>query len=235
MIHGMLFIGLVYFTPFLHSVGGHLNPTLSALALSPYTLALAIMSLSGGITIISFHQWSTWVSWAVVATGVGLLLLVKEGAIRAVSVSISLVVGMALGVLAGSLSATIQSTATNDDETIHAAPLSVFFSTLGNTLGLAVGSCIFLNRLGETMHSSQYLTGNADMYSLDAVRMAYVIQHMPSDRPGLKANLVDAYLDALRWVWVVLCALAGLAFLLSTYSLVDRRINRSKIHDEQEK
>ena len=235
MIHGMVFIGLIYFTPFLHSVGGHLNPTVSALTLSPYTLALAVVSLSGGITTASFHRWSTWVSWAFVTTGVGLLLLVKEGTIRSVSVSISLVVGMALGSLAGSLSATIQSTATNDDETIHAAPLSVFFSTLGNTMGLAIGSCIFLNRLGETMHSNQYLAGNADMYTLDAVRMAYVTQHMPSDRPGLKANLVDAYLDALRWVWVALCALAGLALLLSTYGLVDRRIDRSKIHDENEK
>jgi len=170
-----------------------------------------------------------------VATGIGLLLLVQEGTVRAVSVSISMVVGMALGVLAGSLSVTIQSTATNDDETIHAAPLSVFFNTLGNTLGLTVGSCIFLNRLGETMHSSQYLAGNADMYTLDAVRMAYVTQHMPSNLPGLKTNIADAYFDALRWVWIVLCALAAVAFLLSTYSLMDRWINRSKNHGDQEK
>ena len=234
MIHGMIFIGLVYFTPFLHSLGGHPDPTISALTLSPYTLALAIMSLTGGIAIATFRRWSSWLSWAVVVTGVGLLLLVKDETIRAVSVSISLVVGMALGVLAGSLNAAIQSSATNDDETIHAAPLSVFFNTLGNTLGLAVGSCVFLNRLGETMHSSQYLASNADMYTLDAVRMAYATQHMPSDKPGLQAGLGTAYLDALNWVWIVLCALAGLAFLLSTFNLLDRRINRSEVHDDDQ-
>lgn len=234
VMHGMIFIMLVYFTPFLHTLGGHLNPTASALTLSLYTLALAIMSLVGGVTFSSFQRCSIWLSWAVVATGIGLLLLIKEGSIRTVSVPLSIVVGMALGVLAGSLLTTIQSMATNDDETIYAVPLSVFFNTLGNTLGLVVGSCIFLNRLGETMHSSEYITSNAEMYTHEAVRMAYVIQHMSSDQPGVKADLVDAYLDALRLVWITLCALAGLAFLLSTYSLVDRRINRSKIHDDQE-
>jgi len=230
----MTFIGLVYFTPFLHFLSGHLNPTLSALAISPYTLALGIMSLSGGITSTCFHRWSTWVGWAVVATGVGLLLLVKEGTIRAVSVSISLAVGIGLGVLASSLNAAIQSSATNDDETIYAASLSVFLSTLGNTLGLAVGSCFFLNRLGETLHSSQSPAGNANMYTLDAVRMAYVTQHMPSDRSGLQASLVTAYLDALNWVWIVLCALASIAFLLSTYNLLDRRVKKPDIQDDDQ-
>ena len=56
IVHCMIFVSLVYFTPFLR-LGGHLSPLVLALTLSPYTLALAILSLSGGIAIASFHRW----------------------------------------------------------------------------------------------------------------------------------------------------------------------------------
>jgi MFS family permease len=234
MVHGIIFVGLVYFTPFLH-LGGHLNPMVLALTLSPYTLALAILSLSGGIAIASFHRWSAWVGWAIVATSVGLLMLAKETDVRSVGVPISLIVGMALGILAGSLSATIQSTPSNDDETIYAAPLSVFFSTLGNTLGLTISSCVFLNRLRHEMQSTESLLGNAEMFTRDAVRMALVTQNLPADQPGLKANLIVAYINALHWVWIVLAMLAGIAFLSNTYMLVATRMQWPNPHNDKEK
>lgn len=231
LIHGMVFIGLVYFTALFYSVVGNLRPLTSALMLSPLTLALAILSLVGGIAITSFHRWSVWCSWAIVATSVGLLLLVRNTSIRTLSIPISMVVGIALGSLAGSLGALIQSTPTNDDETIHAVPLSVFFNTLGNALGLSIGSCVFLNRFGKAMHSTPALMGNADMFTLDAVRMAFVTQHLTTDQGDLKAALAAAYMNALHWVWIVLVILAGIAFLLSTYALQPSCIRR---HDDQE-
>jgi uncharacterized membrane protein len=234
MIHGIIFVGLVYFTPFLH-LGGHLNPLVLALTLSPYTLALAILSLSGGIAIASFHRCSAWVGWAIVATGVGLLMLAKETDVRSVGVPISLIVGMALGILAGSLSATIQSTPSNDEETIYAAPLSVFFSTLGNTLGLAISSCVFLNRLRHEMQSTESLLGNAEMFTGDAVRMALVTQNLPADQPGLKTSIIAAYISALHLVWIVLAVLAGIAFLSNTYMLMATRMQRLEQHKNKEK
>ena len=231
LIHGMVFIGLVHFAALFYYVGGNILPFTSALMLSPYTLALAMGSLTGSITLASFHRWSVWCSWAIVSTGTGLLLIARETTIRTVTIPIGMVIGIALGVLVGGLNTTLQSTPTNDQEMINAAPLSVFFNSLGSTMGLSICSCVFLNRLGHTMQSIPALQGNAKMFTRDAVKMAYVTSHLTAEQAGLKAALVAAYMDALRSVWILLAVLAGFAFLFSTYNLLPSRNRR---HNDQE-
>lgn len=233
LVHGMIFAGVVYFVPLYLTVAKGLSPTIAGVALGSWTLSLVITALVVG-AIVSSHgyRWAVWLGCALVTTGIGLTVLLRAKTATSISIPIGLLVSLALGMLYPSLSTAVQASATTDDETIHAAPLHSFCSMIGQTLGLAASSSVFLNQLRRMMATNIYLAGHA---AKGAVALANLIYTMSAEQAGLRAELISAYVDALRWVWVLLSILAGVALFLSVWFLEDHSPPRRSRDRGQEK
>lgn len=74
---------------------------------------------------------------------------------------------------------------------------------------------IFQNQFHEKMLSYELLAPLADAYSKDATSLVRVIKHMED---GLaKTQLIQAYADSTKAIWIVMCALAGVAGVSSCF------------------
>ena len=124
----------------------------------------------------------------------------------------------------------IVSSATTDDETIHAAPLQGFFSTLGQTIGIAIGSSIFLNQFDRHMTNDSYLNGSASIYVKSAVGLVDVVRSMPAAQARLRLELVESYVTALGGVWTTMCVLAGICLALTIWTtMASRPVRREQV------
>lgn len=108
----------------------------------------------------------------------------------------------------------VQASASNADLPFAGAMYS-FFRALGQTFGVAIGGVIFQNRLKIALSTSSnaVLVANSDDWAKDASALVEIIRKLPNN--DTKQQLVTAYIDSLKVIWIVMCALCGVAFLLS--------------------
>jgi hypothetical protein len=146
--------------------------------------------------------------------GAGLLVLLKESSTTPAWIFLTVVVGVGTGMLFSAQSFAVQASASNADLPFAGAMYS-FFRALGQTFGVAVGGVIFQNRLKAILSASSnaVLVANADAWAKDASALVEIIRNLPN--ADVKQELIAAYIDSLKVIWIVMCALCGVAFLLS--------------------
>jgi hypothetical protein len=123
----------------------------------------------------------------------------------------------------------------------YVATLTGFFRSVGQTVGVAIGESIFQNQLNKKMMAYPLLTPLANEYSKNANRLVKIIKAIPDSL--MKTQLVQSYADALKVVWAVACAFAGLAFIVSLWTEelnLDRElvteqcfVHEDKLQDEE--
>ncbi|TKA75828.1 hypothetical protein B0A55_04379 [Friedmanniomyces simplex] len=226
LVLGMVFMSLAYFLPVYFMTAHAFDHTKTGLLLTPWTLGsvAAGLATTAVLTTTAIKGTYLWpVGWALVTAGTGLTTLLHASTAINLTIPIGLLTGLGLGLLFPIVTANARSAARTDDEHIHAVPLHDFFNTLGQTLGIAVGSCIFLKRLHSPVATSSYSSLESALQPNDAVAFIKTIQSMPVSQVGLKADIVGAYVGALRGVWVGFCILAGVCFALSFWYIEDTR------------
>ena len=97
----------------------------------------------------------------------------------------------------------------------YAVGMFIFFRSLGQCFGVAVCGSIFQNQMKERLLDIESLASRADQYSKDASGLAQTIKSMPANEE--RAQLVQAFADSLKIVWVVMCALSGVASIGSFF------------------
>ncbi|KAF2166757.1 hypothetical protein M409DRAFT_66343 [Zasmidium cellare ATCC 36951] len=213
--HGAILAAIIYLVPIFLQLQG-LNELVSGVSLAPWTFSIVAFGLLGGaVQSLSGYRWAIWTGWGFATLGVGLMILFKESTSATFCAPIGLIGGIALGLLLPSQTTAIESAASTDDETIHAAPLHIYLTTLGQCFGVLGGSSIFLNKLKNDMLGNSYPSSNALNYTKHAFFMT-----------GLRSNLIASYTSSLRPVWITACAIAGLAFFLSFWFLEDHTPSR---------
>ena len=141
-------------------------------------------------------------------------ILLKQSSTTPEWILITVVWGTGAGILYSAQSFAVQASASNADLPFAGAMYS-FFRALGQTFGVAVGGVIFQNRLQHILSTSSnaVLVANADNWARDASALVEFIRTLPVT--DVKQQLVTGYVDSLRVIWIVMCALCGVAFLLS--------------------
>ena len=59
------------------------------------------------------------------------------------------------------------------------------------------------------------LAPHAEAYSRDAATLVQIIKRYPSDQKAVKAELIQAYADSLKIVWLTMCGLGAVAMFAS--------------------
>ncbi|UKZ93433.1 uncharacterized protein TrAFT101_008347 [Trichoderma asperellum] len=213
-LSGLLVWCIVYYMPLYFQAIKEYTPVLTGVCLFPQTFTVAPAGAFAGalITKTGRYRWSTWSGWALATLGLGLLCILKPGTSIPGWIFLNLVSGIGLGFLFPSVATAIQA-ATAPENVPMALALFSFFRSLGQAVGVAIGGVVFQNRMVANLLKYPNLAANATAYGADAAGLVDIIKAMPDGQD--KHDIKVAFVDSLRIVWAVCCALAGVGLLLS--------------------
>lgn len=185
------------------------------------------------LTYVIVSRWncwlfSIWTGWGLVLLGLALTTLYTRHSSVATWVCVAIILGSGIGVLSPSLHTASELIASQGDEDISRRAVTnyAFFHILGKSFGVAIGSSIFGNELLKRFEKIPTVNEYARNYAKDAVALVARIRATPGGEGSARMRITDAYVDALRVIWVVLSVFAGLALLISV--LGKPRISRRR-------
>ncbi|KAL3497165.1 major facilitator superfamily domain-containing protein [Aspergillus germanicus] len=194
--HGLTLFTLVYYMPeYFQSVKSY-TPVIAGVA-----------SLPGTITTVPC----------------AILVGVVEGTSVVQWVFIQGVSGLGIGCLFPSISIAVQASVPQREVGV-AATLVLFFRSLGQALGVAVGSVILDNQLRRHL-STALLTGlrgtaTADSLlggrALNAASLVEILDRLPADSPEAM-EIRQALVKSCQVIWMVICGFAGTNLVLSFF------------------
>ncbi|KAJ5463669.1 hypothetical protein N7475_008613 [Penicillium sp. IBT 31633x] len=217
VLQGLILWCALYYLPLYYEAVKEYSPILSGVALFPETFTVAPSGMLAGIliTVTGRYRWAVWLGWILSTIGLGVMCLIKVHTSVIGWVFLNIVPGIGLGILFPSLGYAVQASAEPEDLAIAVAMFS-FFRALGQAIGVAVGGVVFQNRMFSNLMKYSALAPMANAYSKDAAGLVQVIKAMADGDD--KANLKQAYTDSLRTVWIVCCAVSGVALLISLFT-----------------
>jgi MFS family permease len=145
----------------------------------------------------------------------GLLIYLKEDTNIPSWIFLSLIAGIGIGILFSAQGFAAQSSVASSDLAFSGAMYS-FFRALGQTLGVAIAGVIFQNTFKLKLEQTAY-SAYANAWSSDASAFVQVVKNWSShgEEGAMKTDVVQAYVESLRMIWIVMCILASFALILS--------------------
>ncbi|MCJ1476574.1 hypothetical protein MMC13_005240 [Lambiella insularis] len=223
VIHGMILWSIVYFIPLYYEAVKGYTPIIAGVSSFPESLTVAPASVATGIIIAvtGRYRWGIWTGWLLTTLGCGLMVLLDAHTSVPGWIFLNVVPGLGTGVLFSAMNFSVQAASRNED-VAFAVAFFTFFRSFGQTLGIAVGGVVFQNQIYQKLRANPLLAAQALEYSQEASSLVQVINAMADDLPQ-KAQLVQAYADSLKVIWMVMCALSAVGllscFLVKAYTL----------------
>ena len=216
LIHGMILWSLLYYLPLYYEAVKGESPILSGVSLFPQTFTVAPASVIVGIlvSLTGRYRWAIWSGWVLTVAGTGLLFLLDVHTSTIAWIFLNLVSGLGTGMLFAGMAFAIQASSTNRDLAFAVAMFS-FFRAFGQAIGVAVGGTVFQNTMKKKLLAYPTLAPKAEDYSRDAASLVQIIKGFAPGEQGVKVELVQAYADSLKVVWVTMCGLAAVALVAS--------------------
>jgi MFS family permease len=208
------------------------SPITSAVAVLPETLTVApsgmIVGIIAGVT--GKYRWSLWSGWVITTLGSGLLYLLQPETTVAQWIWLNIPIGIGTGMLFPAMGLSIQA-ACDPSLNGEAAAFFSFLRTFGQSIGVAISGVIFQNAFRDKLLALPAYTAMADHYSRDATIVVDIINHMPEGEA--RSQLMQAYADALRLIWISMIAFSGFCMILSfttkSYSLQQEHVTKQRL------
>jgi hypothetical protein len=180
-------------------------------------ITITAMSVAVGIicAITGRYRWAIWGGWFLTTLGSGILILldVKTSIVQWVFINIAVSIGT--GMLFPAMALAIQAAGRQEDAG-HSVAFYSFIRVFGQSLGVAVGGVAFQNQIREKLLSYPLLAPMAVEYSKDATSLVSIIKMMEEGTE--KTQLIQAYADALKVIWIVMTALSAAAMIASVFT-----------------
>jgi hypothetical protein len=161
------------------------------------------------------YRWAIWTGWAMTTFGSGLLIILGPSTTIVQWVFLNFAVSIGTGMLFPAMALAIQAAGRPQDAG-HAAAFYSFIRVVGQAVGVALGGVIFQNQIKQKLMSYPLLAPLAAVYSKDATALVGIINGMSE---GLeKTQLVSAYADSLKTIWIVMCALSAVGLVASLWT-----------------
>lgn len=211
-LHGVVLWSLLYYGPFFFEGVRGYSPVISGVAMFPETFTIAPVAAVTGIVVAMTgkYRWALWGGWVLTCVGFGLLYLEDAKTPISTWVPLNLVPGVGMGMLFTSMALAVPA-ACNPIDMAHAVSVYTFFRVFGNCVGVAISGAVFQNQIRLNLMAYPLLASVAETYSEDAAAVVEIIKAM--ENSSLKDQIIQAYADSLKTVWVTMSAISGLALL----------------------
>lgn len=209
-----IFLQLYYLPLYFEAVKGY-SPVISGLAVFPQTLTVAPSALIIGILISVYgsYRWLIWIGWAITTLGTGVMYLLDVNTSIPAWVLLNMTSGLGLGFLFPAMAFAVQASVQNEDIAFAVAAYS-FFRSFGAAFGVAIGGVIFQNEIKKKLLAYPLLAPYAEAFSKDPPTLMRIIKGLDG-HANEKAQLIQAFADSLKEVWLASCGMSGLALIIS--------------------
>lgn len=227
-VHGIVLYGFIYMFP-VYLEGVRDTSAVRAGVLSfPSTFIIAPFAIVAGIVmaITGRYKWLNAMAFVTMALGLGLFVLVKYDSPAGFYIGFQILFAPGAGVLFTATLPAIQ-VALSPNQVAEATSVYSFFRNFGAILGLAITTAVFNLRM-NTLTSAL----PADLHDVLKDGGAYSLASSQSlQRLGpYEVTVKVMYTDALRTIWIILCALSAVGGLIALcYREIPlRTVNESK-------
>ncbi|PMD57931.1 MFS general substrate transporter [Hyaloscypha bicolor E] len=217
VVHGMIVWALLYYMPLFFEVSKNYSPVTSGVAIFPFTFTVAPAAVVVGVVIAKTGRYrpSIWIGWFLTTFGMGVLIYLKQSTNVPSWIFLSLVAGTGTGMLFSAQGFAAQCSVSNVDLPFAGATYS-FFRAFGQTFGVAISGVIFQNSFKTKILGTPYAS-HAIEWSRDASAFVQVVKmwSREGEQGVVRQAVVNAYVESLRMVWIVMCIFAGVIFVAS--------------------
>ncbi|EXF78752.1 major facilitator superfamily transporter [Colletotrichum fioriniae PJ7] len=233
VFHGMILWSILYFLVLYYQAVKDYSVVVSAVAALPESLTVAPSAMAVGLIagVTGRYRWSLWAGWVMITFGAGLMCLMRPDTSVPAWIWLNIPIGLGTGMLFPAMALSIQA-ACEPALNGQAAAFYSFLRTFGQSVGVAVSGVIFQNAFRNRLLDIPSLAHVAEEYSRDATIVVEVIKRMPKG-DATRADLVEAYCDALRAIWISLIAFGGFCMLISVtvkkYSLEQEHVTDQRL------
>lgn len=153
-------------------------------------------------------------------------IVLKENTNTATWAAMLLIVGVGTGMLFSAQGFACQAPVSNDDLPFAGAMYS-FFRALGQTLGVAISGVIFQNIFKQNILKTPF-HAYADAWAKDSSGLVEVIRTWSDvgEQGVMKAAVLNAYVDGLRAMHIVMTVLGLVAFVCSLIWIKEISLDR---------
>ncbi|KAI1316709.1 hypothetical protein EDD11_009598 [Mortierella claussenii] len=208
---GMGFFGVMFFVPLYFQIVRQETATRAGLEMLPLVVGLLISTIGSGAMVSKWGKYRPfiWVGFVVAATGAGLLTLLSEHSSRGAELGYLFVQGVGIGLSLQTTVLAIQSSVEPKDIAVATAN-ATFFRTVGSALGVAIIGTVFNNAVKSNLEP-------LIMMNPDVARVIADSYLAPSFGPEMEAQILHAYMEALRSGFRVVIPFFGLGWLCSLF------------------
>ena len=247
LIHIITSIWSIYFFPlYFQSVKGS-SPSRSGIQVLPTFLILLPFAIVSGLLVSKTGRYRPihHVGFAVMIIGFGLSSLLDANSSTAEWVIYQGIIAAGSGTVVSSILPAIQA-ALSDDDTAGSTALFTFMRSFGAVWGITIPVAVFNSRFDKLLYRIQDPAIRAQLAGGQAYQHAsreFIYSFPVTDRN----QIISVYTDALKLVWQVGIAMAGLGFLIvffekelklrqdlqSEFGLKDKKEQQSKTEETE--
>ncbi|KAI8356902.1 major facilitator superfamily domain-containing protein [Mortierella sp. GBAus27b] len=208
---GMGFFGVMFFMPLFFQIVRQESATTSGLEMLPLIVGLLIASISSGLMVSKWGKYRPfiWIGLILSTTGTGLLTLLHEDSSKGMEIGFLFINGFGLGLSMQTVMIAVQSSVATKDIAVATAN-ATFFRTVGSVLGVAIAGTVFNNAVKTNLEPLIKINSKIAL----VMRDSYLA---PTFGPELEAQILHAYMLALRSAFRVCIPFMGLAWFCSLF------------------
>lgn len=200
----------------------------------PFSLVSAATSMASGayVSRVRAYRPTVWVSFAVYTLGMGLMTMLDANSSRAEQEIYPLIAGLGLGCLFQT-PLIVLTAAMPPKEMASSTAAMALVRTAGGTVGITIAGSVF--NAGVRSKTAGIMGYARAGLSADTSDLRGLIHLQP---PELSHQVVQAYGQALRLIWIVMAPIVGFGFLCSLglkgYSLSRKIVQKQEKEIEPE-
>ncbi|KAJ6502853.1 major facilitator superfamily domain-containing protein [Mycena vitilis] len=225
--HSFAFFSAAFYLPLYFQILGA-SATKSGVLIIPFSLLSSLTSGLAGYIVSRMGDYRPvmWISYAVMAVGYGLMIMLDERSSLAVQIIYPLIAGIGLGALFLPPLIGLQAAMPVKDMATTSTTFGLF-RTLGSTIGIAVGQAIWAGVLRQRISKIPNLA--LDLSGAALADSARQIQFIEPE--SVRQQVLHAYTKGVSAIWLVntpiICACFVAVLFLKKYSL-KRKVIRAR-------
>ncbi|KAH6881852.1 major facilitator superfamily domain-containing protein [Alternaria rosae] len=216
-MHGFITYGFqFYLPPFFQAVKGS-SPTQSGLEVMPTTLVVVVLAAVGGPLLSYWGKYKPMhiIGFALMTLGLALCTLLNAQSSIGVWLSLQLFTAAGLGIVISTMLPAVQ-VKLPESTTGASAGSWAFLRGTGSLFGVAIPGAVFNIRFASLLPTISSTTARGKLENGQAYQRAtasFIATQATS--PTIKAEIINAFTQSLKCVWIVFAVLAGIGFCLT--------------------
>ncbi|KAH3685818.1 hypothetical protein WICPIJ_003205 [Wickerhamomyces pijperi] len=217
ILYGIVFNGMVFYLPYYYIIIREYLVTKTAVMSVCWLIPLALNSYNAGkiVTKLQNYKYILVVGYICWFVGSCLMLLLDQETSVERNVFIMVLIGVGVGFTFQPSIIAIQAQSLKADKSVVVTTRNVFRS-LGNSMGIALGSLIYSTSLQSKVKAADFLTAAQKDFIINNLNSKIDLSQIITD-PNVIPLAKELYMDSLKNVFVSWMPLMGLCLVMSLF------------------